>query len=532
MRKLLLLLIIMFQANTFFAQDPNYPSTMPPFRYKIYADFKNKLPRSHTGGGSLINDVMYIFHKYDQYYDVTYDNQFSSNGNRSYYDTYGSGAPGQTYASIIYKKFIYSYCEGLPWSYFGDWCQDRNNEKMDRLINSDKRLVATLFETVKYLPLGGSTFPPNNLQSVYYNFRTDYTVGGGISNPGVTTYYYSFTIPTYTDQYKNSEDRTIYPGSNLLSRSPLKLEYDGIEFIKLDPLTTLNPILEGYNEVLNGYLSCDDETLQLDIADSDIDMHFAVDVFVGTTNINLYPYAKRPTRGIDLTMANIQTMLPSFNFYQPFKFKVRYTEDDTIQRIGEDTFTYTYIMCPPALTVGAITQATCYETKNGTVEFAVDRDLYAGEDYYLKNLYLNGNILPPKSINVPDGYEIDTTTDPKKIKITGLQGGKYDFSWQTYMKVNGKDVTTDVKSTPSFIIAPNPVKFEIKQANNPKCNNDPVAIAIAVTGGSGSYKFFVDSKPKTATKEADGYYHIKDLQPAEKNEIKVTDSNNCYEIAP
>lgn len=79
------------------------------------------------------------------------------------------------------------------------------------------------------------------------------------------------------------------------------------------------------------------------------------------------------------------------------------------------------------------------------------------------------------------------------------------------------------------------LKFEIKKADNPICTNDPVELSIAVTGGTGYYKFYVDGVEKTSpkpVKEADGYYHVKGLVPTAVNSIKVMDENNCIEKNP
>ncbi|MEO7976511.1 hypothetical protein [Flavobacterium sp.] len=79
---------------------------------------------------------------------------------------------------------------------------------------------------------------------------------------------------------------------------------------------------------------------------------------------------------------------------------------------------------------------------------------------------------------------------------------------------------------------PEPLKFEIVKADNPLCPNDLAEVAIAVSGGTGDYKFYLDGIEKInpkPVKEVDECYHIRGLVPTDINSIKVVDENNCIE---
>lgn len=95
---------------------------------------------------------------------------------------------------------------------------------------------------------------------------------------------------------------------------------------------------------------------------------------------------------------------------------------------------------------------------------------------------------------------------------------------------NGVARGTLQSSEPFIYNDPTAVQFEIIKAENPSCHDDKVEIVINVTGGTGAYKFYVDNIEITPTpiKEADGYYHLKNLAPKAYS-IKVTDTNNCID---
>jgi hypothetical protein len=114
---------------------------------------------------------------------------------------------------------------------------------------------------------------------------------------------------------------------------------------------------------------------------------------------------------------------------------------------------------------------------------------------------------------------------------TNLENRYYVIEYQS--KLNGVPRGTLAIGAPFLYEDPTLVKFEIKQALDPLCNNDSVEIALNVTGGTESYKFYVDGVEKTPTpvKEGDGYYHLRGLNPNAANIIKVTDTKGCIEKA-
>ncbi|WP_417940291.1 hypothetical protein [Flavobacterium sp. RS13.1] len=115
-------------------------------------------------------------------------------------------------------------------------------------------------------------------------------------------------------------------------------------------------------------------------------------------------------------------------------------------------------------------------------------------------------------------------------KADKLENRYYVIEYQS--QINGEVKGTLAIGAPFLYEDPTPVKFEIKKADNPICFGDLAEVSIAVTGGTGDYKFYVDGLEKTnpkPLKEADGYYHIRGLIPTAVNSIKVMDGNNCIE---
>lgn len=138
---------------------------------------------------------------------------------------------------------------------------------------------------------------------------------------------------------------------------------------------------------------------------------------------------------------------------------------------------------------------------------------------------------------------ISYANDTKKYTYTSFQqlenGHTYRIKYQAQIP-NPNDASNPIMrgvlySPKEFnfkYTEPAPLKFEIKKADNPTCAGDLAEVSIAVTGGTGDYKFYVDGVEKTSpkpVKEADGYYHIKGLVPTAVNSIKVMDENNCIE---
>lgn len=131
----------------------------------------------------------------------------------------------------------------------------------------------------------------------------------------------------------------------------------------------------------------------------------------------------------------------------------------------------------------------------------------------------------------------------KKYTYSSFQqlqtGHTYKIKYQAQIpdpNDSGKTIMRGVLYSPAefnfLYTEPDPLKFKIIRADNPKCKDDFTEVSLTVTGGTGNYKFYVDGVEKTnpkPVKEVDGYYYIKGLVPTAVNNIKVVDQNNCFE---
>ena len=115
----------------------------------------------------------------------------------------------------------------------------------------------------------------------------------------------------------------------------------------------------------------------------------------------------------------------------------------------------------------------------------------------------------------------------KYLDSNKLENNKeYIIEYQANM--NGMPTGTLQSSQKFKYNDPTAVQFEIIKAENPSCHDGTVEIVISVTGGTGAYKFYLNNIEKFPIKEADGFYHLKNLSPKEYS-IKVTDTNNCID---
>ncbi|MEO8238792.1 MAG: hypothetical protein ABI576_11840 [Flavobacterium sp.] len=195
---------------------------------------------------------------------------------------------------------------------------------------------------------------------------------------------------------------------------------------------------------------------------------------------------------------------------------------------------YNVISCSPALEIDPplTLKTVCNNESTGSVILKFKTTIGDNEQLFL-NLFKNAS--PPILIDnlfVPKSSIINN-----EFTWTGFEKGNYIIKYQVQsISDNSEILNSSVVITDEFIVeSPMPLKFEIKKADNPKCANDPVEISIAVTGGTGNYKFYVDGVEKTnpkPVKETDGYYHINGLIPTAINNIKVMDTNNCIETTP
>jgi hypothetical protein len=189
-----------------------------------------------------------------------------------------------------------------------------------------------------------------------------------------------------------------------------------------------------------------------------------------------------------------------------------------------------YLKCTPIVDGDIIVKApNCSYQDIKEIKIPFDRDLEENEELRYMSLY--NDITPGtplKTIESSVIYKNKTFLFPVE-GLTLQPNVNYQINYVAFKN----DKPRASESSKYFQYKqPTPVTFEIKKADNPKCNNDQVEVVIDAHGGTGEYQFYVDDieqKAPKLSKEIDNYYHIKGLSPSAINNIKVTDTNGCIE---
>lgn len=222
-----------------------------------------------------------------------------------------------------------------------------------------------------------------------------------------------------------------------------------------------------------------------------------------------------------------------------------YQNDGPSRPFSINTISINYIPCAPVLTDVNYKGPKCNGDDIQKLEVTFDRPLDASKGESIYQLYVKetaNNTAPIKTLPMFSVTDITYPDDSKIYSYSNMSqfpslesGREYEIIYQA--QVNhpldaSKKIPKGVMvSAKKFTYnEPAPLKFEIKKADNPKCVDAEVEIAIDVKGGTENYKFYVDGILTTATKnQTDGFYYIKGLFPTATNNIKVMDENNCIE---
>lgn len=195
-----------------------------------------------------------------------------------------------------------------------------------------------------------------------------------------------------------------------------------------------------------------------------------------------------------------------------------------------DPIPITYSACAPVITNLNPIQPNCSGDPM-TVIVTFDRPLDPIKNEKLTNFQIIKKTGELTGNQIPEIIAFDTanTLQYTYNNVIGLENGKtYTVKYQAFQGVKERGVPETDKDFQYN--DPAAVKFEIVKAENPLCHNGTTEIVISVTGGTGAYKFYLDNVEIVPApgKEADGFYHLKNLAPKEYK-IKVVDANNCID---
>ena len=208
-----------------------------------------------------------------------------------------------------------------------------------------------------------------------------------------------------------------------------------------------------------------------------------------------------------------------------------------------------YSPCAPTVDKINYVRPLCYKDNIPSVTVTFSRNLNPQEELrYFQLIAVDPNTNAPDGtppVTFPyiaegnPGNGLITKFDEKTtgvytyslLNFKGLNpNATYQVKYQAFQDNVTRGVSLSPKAQNLLYKEYEPVKFIIKKADNPICAGAKIQIAIEVTGGTENYIFFVDNNPVTAVKnQTDGYYYIDGIIPTATNNIKVLDTNNCYE---
>lgn len=243
----------------------------------------------------------------------------------------------------------------------------------------------------------------------------------------------------------------------------------------------------------------------------------------------------KTTNNVALTEMSLQELLGTTHLAYLNKtifFRLGYNQNTSFT----NPLAITYSPCAPILVDRTYTPPDCNRDQIKEITAYFERPLEPNETLTPMQIIpypkVDGDPIFFSQIEPVTNLVFDATKNLWVYKFKNLENSRlinnksYIIEYQAIK--NGVARGTLQSSEPFIYNDPTAVQFEIVKAAPPLCNNDKVEIVISVTGGTGAYKFYVNNIEKFPPKEADGYYHLKDLTPIEYS-IKVTDTNNCID---
>ncbi|MCP2025942.1 hypothetical protein L1276_001082 [Flavobacterium sp. HSC-32F16] len=250
------------------------------------------------------------------------------------------------------------------------------------------------------------------------------------------------------------------------------------------------------------------------------------------------------TNDIATTKFSINELLPTTHdnyFNQIIYLKLAY---GNVTPIG-----ILYSPCAPLVSKIEYSRPLCYGDNIPNVTVTFSRNLYTQEELRYFQLLAVDPITNTPNGTPPVSFPFTIEGDPnngliKKFEektpnvftytLTNFKGltdkAMYQVKYQAFQNNVTRGVSISPKAQNFTYEEYEPVKFKIIKAENPKCAGELVGVSIEVTGGTKSYEFYVDGIKVNAVKnQNDGFYYITGLNPAATNNIKVVDTNDCFE---
>ena len=247
---------------------------------------------------------------------------------------------------------------------------------------------------------------------------------------------------------------------------------------RIEPFSTVN----GYSAANSTLSSCLPTTLQI-AANSCGSSKYAVQYQVGGSSTwqSYLPYARR-NNSFSFDMDDFNGL----NNYENLRLRIQHNNDPGNIEYS-DVLTYSYIPCSPGLIDTQTSNASCFDSSDGSVELIFDRPLDAGEEFRatLSVVTPEGDTIPladqgATSFGIGNTYNWPASLVP----------GDYTLTYQTFFGAN----PTSTGETGSFTIGrPTEVTVKMENTIQPECVGEFGEVELSADGGqefqTGSYQY-------------------------------------------
>jgi hypothetical protein len=212
--------------------------------------------------------------------------------------------------------------------------------------------------------------------------------------------------------------------------------------------------------------------------------------YIAPDNIEkLLPAAFQGLSNFDITLEDIFGQDAPKYYNQNIKFKIKYCQTETKQPI-----IFNFVRCSPQLdplTPPVPKDQSCSNKEDGQVTFYFNRPLEIGETYLFSRTLINTDGTDGPVTSTGSDIDARKMTTPLSYTWKEIKQGKYKFFYQTYLNGNLRSKVDGIN--PFTIGSPVKLVSAFEPLINPACHNDDGSITIKTTGGTGNYRYKINT---------------------------------------
>jgi hypothetical protein len=222
------------------------------------------------------------------------------------------------------------------------------------------------------------------------------------------------------------------------------------------------------------------------------DLGFSSDIYnwwyTASDNVEtLLPARFQGLSNFDITLEDIFVLDAAKYYNQNIKFKIKYCQTETKPII------FNFVRCSPELAVNPpdAKPTKCKNDPSGSVTLEFKTELKDG-DRFLFNLF---RIVDSKETFDKHHFVSKDLIKNNKYTWAGLAEGTYTMKYQAQTTINeNKEVGLSAIIVNSFTIgSPAKLVSAFEPLINPACHNDDGSITINTTGGTGNYRYKINT---------------------------------------